>query len=247
MKLFVVVPAYQAQDTLEATVRRIPADAWEAIGTLLVIDDGSRDGTFDAAERLAGIHPKLRVERAERNRGYGPTVCAGLVAARSSDCDGAVVLHADGQYAPELVLDLSERLRDRGLALLQGSRHLGKGAFRGGMPLYKIMAGRALCALERRVLGLPLTDFHSGYILHGRDALDRIPYEKLGASFDFDLQVLACAAAIGLPVGEEPIPTRYADEISHLRPIPYGLRVLSVLRRYKAGEFHRLCRVPRRI
>lgn len=246
MKLFVVVPAYQAEATLEATVARVPSDTWDSIATLLVLDDGSRDGTSAAAERLRARHPQAALSRSERNRGYGPTVRDGLAQARASRCDAAVVLHADGQYAPELVLPLASRLQERGLALLQGSRHRG-GALKGGMPLYKFVGGKALCALERKALGLPLTDFHSGYILHGRAALDRIPYERLGDSFDFDLQVLACAAALDLPVGEEPIPTRYADEVSHLRPIPYGLRVLSVLRRFRAGEFHRLCGVPRRV
>lgn len=247
MKIFVVVPAYQAEATLEATVGRIPSEAWDSIATLLVLDDGSRDGTMEAAHRLEALHPKVRSTRSMRNRGYGPTVRAGLEEARASDCDVAAVLHADGQYPPERLLDFARIRQDRGLALLQGSRHRSGGARKGGMPLYKIAAGFALCALERRVLGLPLTDFHSGFLLHGRQALDRIPYEKLGASFDFDLQVLACAAALGLPVGEEAIPTRYAGEVSHLRPIPYGLRVLSVLHRFRAGEFHRLCRLARRI
>lgn len=246
MRLFVVVPAYQAEATLEATIGRIPSSTWESVGTLLVLDDGSRDGTSAAAERLRTLHPRVRLVRSERNRGYGPTVRDGLDAARRSDCDVAAVLHADGQYAPELLEPLATSLVDRGLALLQGSRHRG-GALAGGMPLYKFAAGKALGALERGTLGLPLSDFHSGYILHGRAALDRIPYEKLGDSFDFDLQVLACAAALGLPVGEEAIPTRYAGEVSHLRPIPYGLRVLSVLRRYRAGAFHRMCGIPRRV
>ena len=246
MRIFVVVPAYQAEATLEDTLERIPAEAWSAVETVLVLDDGSRDGTSAATERLRARHPQVHGVRSERNRGYGPTVRDGLAQARASSCDVAVVLHADGQYAPELLLPLAARLRGRRLALLQGSRHRG-GALAGGMPFLKFLGGKGLCALERRVLGLPLTDFHSGYILHGRDALDRIPYERLGNSFDFDLQVIACAAALGLAVGEEPIPTRYAGEVSHLRPIPYVLRVLSVLNRYRAGEFHRLCRVPRRV
>lgn len=246
MRIFVVVPAYQAESTLEATIERIPRDTWNSIETLLVLDDGSRDGTSAAAERLRARHPLVRLVRSEQNRGYGPTVRDGLAQARSSSCDVAAVLHADGQYAPELLLPLATRLRKRSLALLQGSRHRG-GALAGGMPLHKFLGGKALCSLERRVLGLSLTDFHSGYILHGRGALDRIPYERLGDSFDFDLQIIACAAALGLAVGEEPIPTRYADEVSHLRAVPYALRVLSVLRRFRAGEFHRLCGLPRRL
>jgi hypothetical protein len=133
-------------------------------------------------------------------------------------------------------------MRERSLDLLQGSRHLSGGAKQGGMPLYKILAGKALVRLENATFSQDLTDMHSGFLFYSRRALDRIPFDKLGTSFDFDLQVLACASALGLAVGEEAIPTRYAGEVSHLNPVAYGLRVLSVLWNYRIGRFHRLCR-----
>jgi len=239
-RTFVVVPAYQAAATLGDTLERIPEAAWEHLERVLVVDDGSRDGTGDVARSLLSRFPRLEVRSQPANRGYGPTVRAGLEAARASSCEVAAVLHADGQYPPERILEFAGLCRDRGLALLQGSRHLSGGARAGGMPLYKIVAGRLLVALENRTFGLKLTDYHSGYLFHHRRALDRLPYHLLGESFDFDLQVIACAAAAGLPVGEEAIATRYADEVSHLRPIPYGLRVLRVVRRFHRGHFHRL-------
>lgn len=239
-RTFVVVPAYQAAATLRETLERIPAADWEHLERVLVVDDGSRDGTGDLARSLVPRFPRLEVLSRSPNQGYGPTVRAGLEAARDSSCEIAAVLHADGQYPPERLLEFAGLCRDRGLALLQGSRHLSGGARAGGMPLYKIAAGRLLVALENRTFGLALTDYHSGYLFHHRRALDLLPYDRLGDSFDFDLQAIACAAAAGLPIGEEAIATRYADEVSHLRPIPYGLRVLRVVLRFHRGHFHRL-------
>jgi len=242
-RVFVVVPAYQAALTLRETIGRIPESTWPHLDRLLIVNDGSRDGTGDVAMDLARVHPVIEVRHHETNLGYGPTVRDGLEEARRSSCDVAVVLHADGQYPSERVLEFARACGDRKLALLQGSRHRDGGARRGGMPLYKIFAGRLLVALENRVFGLSLSDYHSGYLVHHRIALERIPYAALGTSFDFDLQVIACAASLGLPIGEEAIATRYADEVSHLRPVSYGLRVLRVLRQYRQGHFHRLCSV----
>lgn len=246
MKLFVVMPAYQAESTLAATIARIPEGAWSGIERLLVVDDGSTDATLEIALRLARANPRIEVRSNGVNLGYGPTVGSGLEAAKASVCDVAGILHADGQYPPERILEFASICRDRGLALLQGSRHKSGSARQGGMPLYKIVAGRALVALENRVFGLALTDYHSGFLFHDRRALEAIPYARLGSSFDFDLQAIACAVALGLPVGEEAIETRYAGEVSHLRPIPYGLRVLKVLREFRGGHFHRLCAVAGR-
>ncbi len=105
------------------------------------------------------------------------------------------------------------------------------------MPLYKYAGNWALGKLERRVFGLPMTDLHSGYLVYGRRALAEIPFSRLSDSFDFDIEVIAAARARELAVGEAPIPTRYADEISHLNPLTYGLRVLRVLWRFKRGDY----------
>lgn len=245
-RTFVVIPAYQAAATLRDTIGRLPSAAWDHLERVLVVDDGSRDGTGDLARSLAQHQPRIEVVTHPTNLGYGPTVRRGLQEAMASCCEVAAVLHADGQYPPERILEFASLCRDRGLSLLQGSRHLSGGARRGGMPLYKILAGRMLVALENRTFGLDLTDYHSGFLFHHRRALDRLPYDALGDSFDFDLQAIACAAAAGLSIGEEAIATRYADEISHLRPIPYGLRVLRVLHLYRTGHFHRLLSEVRR-
>jgi hypothetical protein len=105
------------------------------------------------------------------------------------------------------------------------------------MPLYKRAGNWTLGKLERRIFGLPMTDFHSGYLVYGQRALAEIPFAQLSDSFDFDLEVIATARARGLAVGEAPIPTHYGDEISHLNPLSYGLRVLRVLWRFKRGSY----------
>ena len=133
---------------------------------------------------------------------------------------------------------LEERAR-RDLDLLQGSRIAGGEALAGGMPRYKIIANAVLNRLENWTLGLCMTDYHSGYLIYGPRVLGSLAFERLSDSFDFDLEVIAAARACDLRVGEAPIPTRYADEVSHLQPVTYGLRVLRVLWRYHLGVYAR--------
>ena len=132
---------------------------------------------------------------------------------------------------------LLQAMAARGLDLLQGSRIASGTALSGGMPLYKYLANAGLNVLENLTFGLGMTDYHSGYLVYGPRALAAIPFDRLSDSFDFDLEVIASARAAGLAVGEAPIPTHYGDEISHLRPLPYGLRVLRVLWRYRRGKY----------
>jgi hypothetical protein len=105
------------------------------------------------------------------------------------------------------------------------------------MPLYKVAGNWALGHLERRVLDLPMTDFHSGYLVYGPRALAQLPFAALSDSFDFDLEVIASARARGLAVSEAPIPTHYGDEVSYLNPWTYGMRVLRVLWRFRKGHY----------
>jgi glycosyltransferase involved in cell wall biosynthesis len=235
----ILVPAYRAATLLPATVERIPGPVRARVRVLWIVDDGSDDGTGAAADAVAAAWPAVRVHRFPENRGYGAAVLGGIRRVRAEPVAAAVCLHADGQYAPESIPDLLAAL-EGGLDLVQGSRHAAGTARAGGMPLYKVWAGRALTAVENRAFGLRMTDYHSGMIAYGRRALDRIPFERLSGSFDFDLEAIACARAAGLAVGEVAIPTRYAGEVSHLRPIPYGLRCLRVAWRFRRGRYHRL-------
>jgi hypothetical protein len=108
------------------------------------------------------------------------------------------------------------------------------------MPLYKYLANAVLNRIENRTLGLSMSDYHSGYLVYGRRALARLPFRAFSDSFDFDLEVIACARALGLSVGEEPIPTHYGDEESHLCPVTYGLRVLRIMWKFRRGQYARI-------
>lgn len=236
----VFIPAYQAAKTLPDLLARIPDSVWEQCRTVVLVDDGSRDDTQAVAEAWSLRQARLRYLRSENNQGYGAAVLRGINHCRDAGCDFAVCLHADGQYPPEAIADGIALMQARHWDLLQGSRHLAGTALAGGMPFYKFVAGRMLTAMENLCFGLRMTDYHSGFLIYGPRALAEIPFSKLNGYFDFDLEAIATARARGLSVGEMAIPTRYADEISHLNPWRYGLRALVVMGRYGRGYYGRL-------
>jgi glycosyltransferase involved in cell wall biosynthesis len=235
--VFVLMPAYNAGSTVEKVFRRIPPAARERIRRYVVVNDGSRDDTAEALSRLQQQFPALVILNHETNRGYGEAEKTLLRHALALGVDVGVLLHSDGQYSPEKIPELLAPF-DRGEAdLVQGSRMLGGGALRGGMPLYKFLANKALTAIENTAFGMTLAEYHSGYMLYSRKALEAIPFEKLSGSFDFDLEMLVLARVKGLRIAEIAIPTIYAGEKSHLNPIRYGLDVLSVVRGYRRGKY----------
>jgi len=242
--VLVAVPAFNAGRTLERTFERIPRELAAGVLRYAVVDDGSTDDTVEAAQRVRSKLPSLVLLRHPENRGYGGAVKTLLAHALATDAGFVVVLHADGQYSPEKLPELLAPLAEGAADLVQGSRMLGGGALAGGMPLYKYAANRVLTAIENRAFGMHLAEFHSGYMLYARSALAAIPFTRLSESFDFDLEMLVCARILGLRIAEIAIPTIYADEVSHLKPIAYGLDVLRVVRRYRRGEYAALLEGP---
>lgn len=231
------IPAYNAEQHLSSVIQRIPRAAWNNIQTIWMINDGSSDNTARVIKELTGTYPKIKSITHDRNQGYGPTVKDGLEAIRNEECDYAVCLHADGQYPPESIPEFLQTAEAGGYDILQGSRIAPGTARQGGMPLYKYAAGRVLSACENLVFGLKQTDYHSGFLCYSRKAITGIPFENLSKSFDFDLEVIASARARDLRIGEIGIPTRYADEVSYLNPVTYGLRVLKVMGKYLLGKY----------
>ena len=238
--IFVLMPAYNAGGTVEKVFARIPEEVRRRVRRYAVVNDGSRDDTAAALERLRAEWPNLEVLTHPVNRGYGAAMKTLLGYAREQGADAAVVLHADGQYSPERMEAMLGPLADGTAEMTQGSRMLGGGALRGGMPMYKYIANKALTAIENRAFGLKMAEYHSGYMAYGRRALREIPFERLSESFDFDLEMIVMARVMGMRVGEVAIPTIYAGEVSHLKPVEYGMRVLGVVRRYRRGEYARL-------
>ncbi len=237
-RVAIFIPSYNAARTLPGVFERFSEELWEATQSVFVINDGSQDDTDAVVEKLAQERPKIRLVSRHPNRGYGAAVRNGLRrCVEETDAEYIVCLHADGQYPPESVLPFMAHMAERGVDVLQGSRHKDDTALEGGMPKYKWLAGKILTWLENRTFGLEMTDYHSGFLLYSRRAASSIPFDQLSTYFDFDLEVIASARAQGLAVGELGIPTRYADEDSHLNPIWYGLRCLRVMLRYRMGAY----------
>jgi glycosyltransferase involved in cell wall biosynthesis len=231
----VVVPAYQAARHVRRVLERLLVVEDFRAGKVIVVDDGSTDATRE--EVLAVRDARIELVVRPTNGGYGAAMKDGLAYAARFSPDVVACVHADGQYGPESLPALAAELGARRLDVIQGSRIASGTALSGGMPLYKYAANAVLNRLENRALGLRMTDYHSGYLLYGRRALETIPFARLSNSFDFDLEVIAAARARGLSVGEAPVPTHYGDEVSYLNPITYGLRVLRVLWRYRTGRY----------
>jgi glycosyltransferase involved in cell wall biosynthesis len=236
--VFVLMPAYNAGATIERVFERIPSEARQRIRHYVAVNDGSTDDTAEALVRLQRSFPNLVALTHEKNRGYGEAEKTLLRYAVQEGADVGIVLHSDGQYSPEKIIELLEPF-DRGTAdMVQGSRMLGGGALQGGMPLYKFIANKALTAIENLAFGMKLAEYHSGYMLYSRKAMEMIPWEKLSNSFDFDLEMMVLARVKGLRIAEIAIPTIYAGEKSHVRPVKYGFDVLSVILDYKRGKYH---------
>ncbi len=233
----IFVPAYNAAAHVGATIKRIPKEAWDRVRNCWIINDGSRDSTGAEIEKLSKHFKKVCPIQFTQNRGYGAVVKQGFGLCRDDNVDAGVCLHADGQYPPESIPEFLNMMDSAGFDILQGSRHAGGTALAGGMPFYKFLAGKGLTFFENLVFGLHMTDYHSGFMFYSRNALHTVPVERLSASFDIDLEIIASARALGLKIGESAIPTRYADEKSNLNPIGYGFRVLGVLVKYLTGHY----------
>lgn len=242
-RLVIAIPAYNAAETLESVFDRLPPEIIARAPRYIVVNDGSTDATAAVARRLQSRFPALELVDHPRNRGYGGAAQTGLGRALEVGADVVAWVHGDGQYAPESLPSLLAPLDENRADVVQGSRLRGGGALKGGMPVYKYVANRGLTWMENRVFGLRLAEYHSGYMLYRRAALEAIPFRSFTTrGFVFDQEMLVAARILGLRVVDLPIPTRYAGEVSHLRPIPYGIAVLKLMGRYLRGDYHRLVR-----
>lgn len=237
LSIGVMVPAYNVAPHLAGVIARFPASLWDDIRSVWILDDGSTDTTAVVAAGLARDNERIVPLSLGHNRGYGEVVRRGLALCRENRCTHAVCLHGDGQYPPEEIPRCIDEMQRHRVDILQGSRIASGTALSGGMPLYKYVANRALTTIENMVFGLALTDYHSGFLCYSSHALQSMSFDRLSNSFDFDLEVIATARSLHLSIAELPIPTRYADEVSYLNPIGYGLRVLRVLVRYLTGRY----------
>ncbi len=237
------IPAYNAAKTIESVLKRIPDNVWQACDQAWVISRGSNDGTEDVVERLKIIYPKLQLFSESSNDGYGGSVRRGMKQClENTESPYIVSLHGDGQYPPEQIGSFLQKMALDNLHILQGSRHHGGTAKQGGMPLAKIIGGKALTWIENHALGLEMTDYHSGYMFYTRHLVESLPMDAMSLYFDFDLEAIACARALELKISEHPIATHYGEEESNLNVFVYTFHCLGVVRRYLTGYYTKAMR-----
>jgi glycosyltransferase involved in cell wall biosynthesis len=224
-KIGVLVVAYNARNTLRGVLQRIPPAVGNKIQEIFVFDDASKDDTHQVGlECQQELHEgKLSIYRNPVNLMYGGNQRRGYQYAISQGFDIVVLLHGDGQYAPEVMQDLLSPLESGQAEMVMGSRMMIKGAARqGNMPLYKFIGNRVLTGMENALIGANFTEFHSGYRAYSVHALRAIPLESLTTNWHFDTQIILEFMKRGYRIREVPIPTYYGDEICHVNGIPYA-------------------------
>jgi len=237
MKVVIVMPAYNAALTISSVFERIPNDFWPQISNVIVVNDGSTDNLPEVLEDLKKKYEKITVLTHNPNKGYGAAQKTGFTEAVSLGADVAVLLHSDGQYAPELLQKMIEPIEKGHADVVLGSRILGGMALEGGMPLYKYLGNRGLTFVENIAYGMNISEFHSGYMIYSKKALETIPFVKLSDTYHFDGEMTMMSGKKNLRLKEIPIPTRYAGEKSHLKPFKYGCDVLKIIWRNMTGKY----------
>ncbi len=238
-RIGVLVVAYNAETTLRATLDRIPQDFRHRLSEVIILDDASRDGTHDMAREWAQAQVDVAtlVVRHDRNLGYGGNQKAAYGLAALRGLDVVVLLHGDGQYAPELLPEMVRPIVDGDADAVFGSRMMVRGAARtGGMPAYKRWGNRILTGIQNRMLDADLTEFHSGYRAYRVDTLRQLAIRANSDGFDFDTQIIVQLLDGGHRIREIAIPTYYGDEICYVNGLKYAKDVVRDVVEYRLGK-----------
>ena len=222
-KVVVVMPAYNAVQTLEKTYNEIPFDI---VDQVILVDDFGTDKTTDLAKSL-GIH---HVIRHQKNMGYGGNQKTCYNKALEIGADIIVMLHPDYQYTPKLIESMAYLIANDVYPVVLGSRILGKGALKGGMPMYKYVANRLLTFYQNVMVGQKLSEYHTGFRAFSKEVLNAIPFNENSDDFVFDNQMLSQIIYNNFEIAEITCPTKYFEEASSInlsRSITYGFGVLS--------------------
>jgi glycosyltransferase involved in cell wall biosynthesis len=232
-KLIVVLPAYNAGKTLQKTYEEIPFDI---VDDIILVDDHSKDNTVEVARGLGIRHIVVH----DNNKGYGANQKSCYNKARHLGADIVIMLHADYQYTPRLIHSMAYLIANDVYPVIFASRILGKGALKGGMPLYKYFANRLLTAFQNLLFNQKLSEYHTGYRAFSKKVLDSINYEILSDDFVFDNQIISQIFYKGFEIAEITCPTKYFKETSSInfkRSIIYGLGVLKVSLLYRLSKW----------
>ena len=230
-KVVVVMPAYNAGRTLRMTYEELPKDT---VNLVILVDDGSTDGTLDVARQLG-----LEIFVHNRNYGYGANQKTCYAEALRAGADVVVMVHPDYQYDPRLLPQIVAPIVRGEADVVLGSRLKEGSALRQGMPWWKYVSNRFLTALENRVFGLALSEFHTGYRAFRREVLETVNFRLNSDGFIFDQQIVAQVVAARFRLAEIAVPTRYFPEASSAgfgASVVYGLRILALLARYGIHE-----------
>jgi glycosyltransferase involved in cell wall biosynthesis len=231
-KLIVVMPAYNAEKTLRQTYDELPH---EYVDDVILVDDASRDSTAVIAHEL-GIRTVIHRE----NRGYGGNQKTCYREALEQGADIVVMIHPDYQYSPRLATAMTSMIASGHYDVVLGSRILGGRSLRGGMPLYKYISNRFLTLFENLLLGVRLSEYHTGYRAFSRKVLETLPLNENSDDFLFDNEMLAQAVYFGFRIGEISCPTRYFEDASSInfrRSVTYGFGVLATSVKYKLQKW----------
>lgn len=233
------MPAYNAASTLEQTYKEIPH---HIVDDVILVDDKSNDNTPEVARQLGIKHIIVH----ENNVGYGGNQKSCYEAALSLDADIVIMLHPDYQYTPKLCESMASLLAEGVFNCVLGSRILGKGALKGGMPVYKYISNRFLTAFQNFFLNYKLSEYHTGYRAFTREILKRLPLENNSDNFLFDNQMLAQIIYAGYDIGEVTCPTRYEEESSSISlkaSSRYGIGVIATSLQFRLHRW-KLFRSP---
>jgi glycosyltransferase involved in cell wall biosynthesis len=222
-KIIVVLPAYNAEKTLEDTYKEIP---FEIVDDVIVVDDASIDNTVEVAERIGIKH----IIRHEKNKGYGGNQKTCYDTALKLGADIVIMLHPDYQYTPKLIPSMAYIIANDLYPVVLGSRILGKGALKGGMPFYKYMFNRFLTFSQNILINEKISEYHTGYRAFSKIVLEKISYHLNSDDFVFDNQMLSQIVYAGFNIAEVTCPTKYFAESSSInfkRSVKYGMGVLK--------------------
>lgn len=232
-KVVVVMPAYNAAKTLEKTFLEIDRNI---VDEVILVDDFSPDNTSEIARELGIRH----VIRHERNKGYGGNQKTCYDKALQLGADIVIMLHPDYQYTPLLIPSIANIIAQDLYPVVFASRILGKGALKGGMPLYKYVANRFLTLFQNILMGQKLSEYHTGYRAFSREVLQSVRYQDCDDDFVFDNEMASQIFMAGFEIGEVTCPTKYFEEASSInlqRSIKYGLGVLRVSVQYRLHKW----------
>ena len=236
-KFLIFIPAYNVEKKILSVLKRIPNEVFDKYYVrILIIEDFSKDNT----KSIINEYMKTRNDNLiniiinEKNYGYGGVQKIAFKFAIKNDFDYVIMLHGDGQYAPEKIPEFISSLLNSNADAVFGSRLINpKDALKGGMPLYKFIGNRLLTFVQNLIIQTKMSEFHSGYRSYKVNSLRKINFEKNTNNFHFDTEIIIQLLKLKFVIKEIAMPTFYGDEVSHLKSIPYGINVLISTIKYK--------------